>query len=343
MAQIKFRIFTLILLLWVSSAESASIKGTIHLDDSWEPVIYLSLINSFEDLNTASYDFLIAEATIDSIGYFEMNELNIPAGNRIYRLHVCKKGDPVSTIIIGGKEENFIHFIMNFGSEILLSAEGENQVFHQSKISGNPANPSLYYLMKLQKNLQTPPALPSKQNREILKKQIINEFRQIADTSSFAIIKLMAMHMLVESSDNPNLDFLNKTLNAIQLADSSNPYFVSFRNQLEFLEFQSSKTKFSNNAWKKWIFLVVLIFIGTTIFWLRLRKKALPKNNPKSELIDSLSIQEKKVFELLKKGATNKEISKELNIEVSTVKSHVHKIFSRLGINSRKDIVNKDW
>jgi DNA-binding CsgD family transcriptional regulator len=343
MTQAKFGIFALILLLWTSTAKSASIEGTVHLDDSWEPVIYLSLINSFEDLNTASYDFLIAEASIDSSGYFEMKELKIPAGNRIYRLHVCKKGDPVSTIIIGGKEENFIHFIMNANSEIVLSPEGENQGFHQSTITGNPANSSLYYLMKLQKDLQTPPALPSKQNREIIKKQIIGDFKEIADTSSFAIIKLMALHLIVESSDNPNLDFLNKTFSSIKSADSSNPYLVSFQNQLDFLEFQSSKTSLPDTAWIKYFGMAILIFAGITLFWLRIKRKAKPETNTKSELIDSLSIQEKKVFELLKTGASNKEISQELNIEVSTVKSHVHKIFSRLGINSRKEIVNKTW
>jgi len=342
--QTKSGIFVLILLLWISKAESASIKGTIHIDESWEPVVFLSLINSFDDINTASYDFLIAEASIDSSGYFEMKELNVPAGNRIYRLHVCKKGDPVSTIIIGGKDENFIHFIMNANSEITLSPDGEKQGIHQSKISGNPANKSLDYLIRLQKDLQTPPALPSKQNREILKKKIINEFESIADTSSIVIIQLMAMHLILQSTDSPNLDFLNKTYNAIKLGDSSNPYFTSFRNQLGFLEYKSSRTDEVNGTdWAKWIGIAILIFIIITVLWMRIIKKAKPVSNLKSELLDSLSIQEKKVFELLKTGASNKEISMELNIEVSTVKSHVHKIYSRLGVKSRKDIVNKTW
>jgi DNA-binding NarL/FixJ family response regulator len=46
---------------------------------------------------------------------------------------------------------------------------------------------------------------------------------------------------------------------------------------------------------------------------------------------------------LLKKGRSNKEIAQELHIEVSTVKSHLNKIYSRLGVKSRKEIVNTEW
>jgi DNA-binding NarL/FixJ family response regulator len=39
-------------------------------------------------------------------------------------------------------------------------------------------------------------------------------------------------------------------------------------------------------------------------------------------------------------GKSNKEISDELNIGLSTVKSHVNRIYSKLEIKSRKDILN---
>jgi DNA-binding CsgD family transcriptional regulator len=39
-------------------------------------------------------------------------------------------------------------------------------------------------------------------------------------------------------------------------------------------------------------------------------------------------------------GKSNKEISDILLIGLSTVKSHVNSIYSKLGINSRKDVLN---
>jgi len=61
------------------------------------------------------------------------------------------------------------------------------------------------------------------------------------------------------------------------------------------------------------------------------------KNN---NLIKSLSVQERKIFTLLKDGKSNKEISEEFNIGLSTVKSHVNNIYSKLNIKSRKEGMN---
>lgn len=41
---------------------------------------------------------------------------------------------------------------------------------------------------------------------------------------------------------------------------------------------------------------------------------------------------------MLKKQLSNKEIATELNIEVTTVKSHIYRIYNKMGIKSRKQI-----
>ena len=46
----------------------------------------------------------------------------------------------------------------------------------------------------------------------------------------------------------------------------------------------------------------------------------------------NLSVQERKIYTLLKEGKSNKEISEELNIGLSTVKSHASNIYSKLKI-----------
>jgi DNA-binding NarL/FixJ family response regulator len=54
-----------------------------------------------------------------------------------------------------------------------------------------------------------------------------------------------------------------------------------------------------------------------------------------------LSEREKEVLELLAKGFRNKEVADKLFISVSTVKSHVHKIYEKLHVSSRIEAVNK--
>ena len=181
--------------MWISTCVSAEILGKIQVDDTWEPKVYLSLINSFEDLNTASYDFLIAETSLNQQGEFSFNSLALPTDERLYRLHMCKKGDPVSTIIMGGKHENFIHFIAHAASNIKV-VPGKTKLFTDHLIHGHPANESLNKLFLLRQSLINPPEIPSVQNRELQRIQVLNNLKIVADTSNTNIIKLLALHYI---------------------------------------------------------------------------------------------------------------------------------------------------
>jgi DNA-binding NarL/FixJ family response regulator len=84
-----------------------------------------------------------------------------------------------------------------------------------------------------------------------------------------------------------------------------------------------------------WPFIISLGIILTILGYV-IGKYNLFKNNR----INNLTVQERKVLDLLKEGATNKEISEEFNIGISTVKSHVSSILTKLKVKSRKEIMN---
>ena len=50
-------------------------------------------------------------------------------------------------------------------------------------------------------------------------------------------------------------------------------------------------------------------------------------------MIEKLTEKEKEILELLSQGFTNKEISTKLFIQLSTVKTHIHNIYDKYGIN----------
>lgn len=54
-----------------------------------------------------------------------------------------------------------------------------------------------------------------------------------------------------------------------------------------------------------------------------------------------LTKRELDVVELLVTGATNKDISKELLIGLSTVKTHLQNVFSKVGVDSRGELISK--
>lgn len=330
---------TITLLLLIASLQTwatTQITGNINYNSQWEPKIYLSLINSFDDLNTMSYDFLIAETEIDSSGYFSFDNLELPLGDRIYRLHICKKGDPVSTIIIGGKEENFIHFVTQDGMDITIKPLGKKVLIKTASIAGHNANNSLQSLEKIKEILLSPPALPSAQNRKMIQQKALKSFKEIADTSTHGIIQLLALYYIADYFGfTNNLKFLTNKSKQISELDSANPYYLSFKDVLEFIKYQTKEINSVKNSW-----LLILIALLVVVFGLYfIFGKSKPSNDEKNDLEKTLSIQERKVLDLLKQGKSNKEIADELHIEVSTVKSHLNKIYQRLGVKSRKEIV----
>ncbi|MFV2033004.1 MAG: LuxR C-terminal-related transcriptional regulator [Gammaproteobacteria bacterium] len=66
------------------------------------------------------------------------------------------------------------------------------------------------------------------------------------------------------------------------------------------------------------------------------RDKYLPRASlDTDDRITGLTRREQQILKLMARGLSNKLISRDLNIEVSTVKNHVHNILVKLGVKSR--------
>lgn len=121
-------------------------------------------------------------------------------------------------------------------------------------------------------------------------------------------------------------------------------FSISFR-------FSSSGTKW---LWNNYSF-VAVILVGTVILialiWIRIEKTKTNqlidaiKNEQNTQInnVDNrenaLSARQKVVFDLILAGKSNKEIMSELSIELSTLKTHINKIYKILEIDSRKQTV----
>lgn len=337
---IKMWCFLLLLLVaWMPmEGHAAEIKGELSIGDGWRPVMYLSAVNSFKDLNTASYDFLIAAAEIDSTGQFHFDLDALPTEDRLYRLHISKKGDPISTIIIGSKEQNYLHFVMNNKSVIELQVRG-NQNFPNMSVIGHPANQELEQLIQNRKSLHIPLNIPTEENRKLLRNSVYQKYQSIEDESKSSLISLLAIHFMEEV--RPSAEVLSEYAGLGKILTEkgdSSPYAQAFIDKLGFIEYQNADSPLAG-YW--WVLIPFILLMGVLTY--RRKGKSTPVANSDLDMSksngESLSVRERKVLELLRDGKTNKEISSDLHIEVSTVKSHVHSIYNKLGIRSRKDLV----
>ena len=99
---------------------NGKLNGVVQIDTSWSSDIYLSYIPTFSDITSMSSEMIIADAKIDSLGYFEFDLDFLPNEQRLYRLHISKKEDSKNSLIIGGLNENYLVFIANRDSKIKL-------------------------------------------------------------------------------------------------------------------------------------------------------------------------------------------------------------------------------
>ena len=96
-----------------SSNTSSIINGSIILDSTWSPKIYLSHIPSFNKMHTMSKSMIIAETIIDGSGHFEFDTDYLPKEDNLYRIHISKKKSSPASLIIGGNNENHFFIIAN--------------------------------------------------------------------------------------------------------------------------------------------------------------------------------------------------------------------------------------
>ena len=161
---------------------------------------------------------------------------------------------------------------------------------------------------------------------DLLKKEFVEKvanerLRFIADTCNNPLVSLYALYKSdFEEEFTKSTDFSEKYLKKWKNNESS--YFKSFRNSI-------LDNKFPLNILII-IFVIIIIMVGYIFFRLKIFGDKTKK----------LSVQERRIFELIKQGATNQDITNEVHIELSTVKTHVSNIFSKLKIKSRKEIMN---
>lgn len=307
-----------------SKQEHYNIKGTIQLDSTWSNKVYLSLIPSFNKMYTMSNSMIVSVAEINSNGIFKFDTSFLPEDEHLYRVHIAKKDAPPASLIIGGNDENHIFIITQKDSKILIKKNSSTTPFQQSEVSGNQTNLDLKAINEISRFIDSTGLEETYLKREFITKGINEKLRFVADSSSNALVSLYALYKSkYESNYNINKQFYSDYLE--KWSTNTSPYFIEFRNSLP-----------KQNEKKSYINIIIgftcfLIGIALSYYFFVLRK---------SNKLKSLSIQERKIFTLLQQGKSNKEISDELNIGLSTVKSHVSNIYSKLGIKSRKEIMD---
>jgi DNA-binding CsgD family transcriptional regulator len=301
------------------------IKGRINADSTWSPVVYLSIIPSFDQLHSMSNQMIIESSELDEAGRFSFETDYLPAENYIYRIHLSKKGDPPASLIIGGKDENHLFIIASNKSNLLIENQSDESLLGRVNINGFLPAKMIRGIDEMVIFVDTANFNSTSLKRDLMEKALDEKLRQFADTCAFPLVALYALYKTdFESNITENPGFYSRFLD--KWKDEKSPYFEEFRKSIPA---ENKKQNYSI------LFGLAGLFLGAILTFLILKRKP-----QKSEPAEILTIQERKIFLMIQSGKSNKEISNELNIEISTVKSHVNNLYSKLKINSRKEILN---
>lgn len=309
------------------SNNAGQISGKLILDDSWERKIYVSYIKTFEKEYAVSNDLIITSATIDSLGNFKIDLNKIPVKWSLLRMHIVKKGISPNSLVIGSSDENFIFLIVKRDSEIKLFNTEDLPIFSNTRFEGADYMQTFEHIKKLSNYTNSIDYENSVIEKEFIKEVVSDKLKVVADTCNNPLVSLYAIYQTDFQSDYiKNSKFYEIYISKWENESSS--YFKSFRQK-----FPITNNSWTNNKITKYIILIVsvagILLLSVFIY---------TKN--KYQKIKKLSVQERKIFDLIRNGLSNKEISAECNIELTTVKSHVGSIYSKLKIKSRKEAMN---
>ncbi len=305
------------------------IFGKLVVDTTiWTPTVYISFIPDFENMYRISNEMIIDKAEISDSGSFVFNTKYLPDDDVLLRFHLSKKGDLPASLIIGGKDENHFFVIANRTSIIKIKSTSNFGFPRDINLQGYSPNQTIQQINKIAIYLDTADLNGPIIKTEFIRNAIFEKLRSIADTCANPLVALYALYKSkFDRNYSVNQQFYKNFL--AKWRHEKSTYFTEFRKKIPY----SRSEGFGLLIFA--CFLSLAVGYMACLTYIKVLKK-------KRNLIENLSVQERKIFALLLEGKSNKEISENLMIGLSTVKSHVNNIYSKLDVKSRKDVLNLD-
>lgn len=352
MSNIQYRfIYTSALLFLFFNSISAQYQftGTVKNDSLYNSKVFLSLIDDYKSIYKISETNIIGQTEIDSLGNFTFKGNNLPEEKKFYQIHLAdEEGYPFFSYE-GLRGHNFILFIANNSDKIHVSLSDKmffGLITSKTKYEAN----SLMLLDSIKhKIIGDLGSNYSNKNLELHNSNYFKTIKAYSQKFDDPLIKLAAINYLNHIDDSrqtlflndykTNPDYYTSILNELK---AKYPETLSTKNYEEDLEYASLRLDSNSIAnYKTWIIILSVFSILLIVFiWYiltgnnkqNLKKKLVSKKNKE------LTKQELNILNLVQQGKSNKAISEELFISISTVKTHIHNIYGKLNITSRDEL-----
>ncbi len=343
----RLLLFTLCLSYGTAGWCTYKVSGKVNLGEEWQPKVFMAMVEKLSDYYRASPDLIVDIAVVQKDGSFVLEGKQLPEENRFYRLYLMKEQntDYDACLYVGGDDHNFIHLILNNYSEVEIIADSTYySPFGNYQVHGDKGNtlmrqlarmvyPSFYFYQ-----IRFPTEL------KLSEEKLFNDLKLFADTCGNDMAALAAMANIdMEATYQLDSTFF-KTFG--QRLQASMPNDIYTENYLRRLYYFDPPLIMSIPSWVWGIIITQFVIISILAIGLlkRARSNAAHSVNSQSPisppvLAEKLTSKEQEIFDLILAGKSNKEIASALFIEVSTVKTHINKIYGKLNVKSRKEAI----
>lgn len=348
------RYFLVIVLLFAATNSAAyTIKGTIkNVDKCFYPRLYLEVIKDIDGFYATSYQNTITYTDIHADGSFIIQGKELPEEHLFYRLYVTQDAYVRSSIHTGSKR-NYILLLLNNQSEIIVNCDDFCKDYFNYTASSAENNAirnvqqlSDAYFFSMRDSV-------SDSKKEFLTGAYKKDLKSFADTCSNALAGLFALvQMGIETHYDTEASYFNAFLNRLEKEYPNSVYTGQFSEKLELIHLKEQVKNGSGMGWLYFIYAALGCSLALNIFFILKSKKradnktATPKpasnddEKQARDLIDNLSIKEREILQMVHEGLSNKEIADRQHVEVSTIKTHVSRIYQKTGIKSRKEVAS---
>lgn len=346
------RLFFTVLFLSVSMIGKGqyTISGKVNISEGWQPKVYMAAINKLSDYYRTSPDMILNTAEVDVAGRFELRGDNLPTDSRYYRLYIMKdqNTDYDACLYVGGDDHNFVHVVLKNGESVeIISDPNSVAPFGDYSVIGGGGNhamrelssivfPSFYFY-----RIKFPTELKFSEDKFHL------DLRNYADSSKHTMAALAAVNnMDFDEYYDRDEGFFQEFGGRLK---SDMPHSVYTKNYMAKLRYYSNEDSHSGVSRLKILigFLsAALLLLLIWIFWLYRKLNAatsvadrlgLSSEEHVKNLRQSLTQKETEILTHIQVGKSNKDIATELFIELSTVKTHINKLYAKIGAANRSE------
>jgi len=313
-----------------------------NIDDPQQAFSHISLeyLPSISLLNSTHADRVLQVVPIDSLGNFSFCGNELPADKCLYRLSLLKRSDMVS--IQTGLAKNYMFLSLDNQSIIhLKNCSYTAHGFGRCLIEGSTENQLIQSLFEVHIDQMYTDFIALGKTHTQAQLDFLHQrhrafFRAYCDSSTHVIAAMIAYQKLVDYGEL-EYEFSARYSERIKVLAPQSIYLEDLR--LPKLEDSSP----SITTYLSWLIgILVLCIIGLLLYIWKSQNRSISAAKTDTisiqNRLDLLSKKEQEVFQLMLTNQSNKEIAAALFIELSTVKTHVGKIYKKLGVNSRKEL-----